>query len=95
LKRFKTKEEEPILMVFWIHIDQFLRALRWLKKYNTVYKDIEIKEVNIGWMGDKKKMGLDVAATMSHLCGTMMQILMVDHTGRTIAIAPLVFYQPA
>jgi hypothetical protein len=35
------------------------------KKYNKVYKDIEIQEENIEWMGDKKEMDVDVVTTVS------------------------------
>ena len=65
VKQFKTKEDSPSSMVFRIRKDKVLQALRWLKKYNKVYKDIEIQETNLGWMGDKDEMDLDVAVSVS------------------------------
>ena len=65
VKQFKTKDDSPSSMVFRIRKDKVLQALRWLKKYNKVYKDIEIQETNLGWMGDKDEMDLDVAVSVS------------------------------
>jgi hypothetical protein len=65
VKHFKAKDDEPSSMVFRIRKDCVLGALRWLKKYNKVYKDIEIQEENLNWMDGKKEMDLDVAITIT------------------------------
>jgi hypothetical protein len=65
VKHFKTKDDEPSSMVFRIRKVRVLAALRWLKKYNKVYKDIEIREENLSWMGEKNEMDLDVATRIS------------------------------
>jgi hypothetical protein len=69
VKHFKAKDDSdgdgPSSLIFNIRKDKVLTALRWLKKYNKVYKDIEIQEANLGWMGDKEEMELDVKVSHS------------------------------
>lgn len=65
VKHFKSKDDSPGSLVFRIRKDNVLKALRWLKRHNKVYKDIEIQESNLGWMGDKEEMDLDVAVSVS------------------------------
>jgi hypothetical protein len=69
VKHFKATDDNegdrPGSMIFNIRKDKVLTALRWLKKYNKVYKDIEIQETNLGWMGDKEEMELDVKVSHS------------------------------
>ena len=65
VKHFKLKDDSPSSLVFRIRKDKVLQALRWLKRYNKVYKDIKIQESNMGWMGDKEEMDLDVAISIS------------------------------
>ncbi len=64
VKHFKSKDDSPGSLVFRIRKDKVLEALRWLKRYNKVYRDIEIQEANLGWMGDKEEMDLDVAVSV-------------------------------
>jgi hypothetical protein len=62
VKHFKAKDGSPSSLVFRIRKANVLEALRWLKRHNKVYKDIDIKESNLAWMGDNDEMDLDVAA---------------------------------
>jgi hypothetical protein len=65
VKHFKLKGDSPSSLVFRICKDKVLQALRWLKRYGKVYKDTKIQESNLGWMGDKEEMDLDVAISIS------------------------------
>ena len=38
-----------------IRREKVLNALRWLKKFNSEYKDINISEENLDWMGDNEE----------------------------------------
>ena len=64
VKHFKSKDDSPGSLVFRIRKNKVLEALHWLKRYNKVYRDIEIHEGNLGWMGDKEEMDLDVAVSV-------------------------------
>jgi hypothetical protein len=58
IKHFKKKNGEMGSIAFIIRKSKVLAALRWLKKYNHVYKDIKICESNLDWMGDNEELEL-------------------------------------
>ena len=49
--------------------DLVLEALQWLKKYNKVYKDIELQESNLDWMegSDESDIRMAVDATSTKI----------------------------
>ena len=52
VKRFKLSDGELKSTTFMIRKKQVLDALKWLKKFNTHYRDIEILEENMSWIED-------------------------------------------
>ena len=52
VKRFKLSDGELKSTTFMIRKKQVLDALKWLKKFNTHYRDIEILEENMTWIED-------------------------------------------
>jgi hypothetical protein len=45
-----TADGENIQNVFTVNRSRILNALKWLKQYNPLYKDIIINESNLNWM---------------------------------------------
>jgi hypothetical protein len=60
IKHFKNSTGEVVTKSFRIRRQKVLDALRWLKKYSNSYKDIEIDESNLDWMGDNHEAELPV-----------------------------------
>jgi len=45
-----TADGENIKNVFTVNHSRILNALKWLKQYNPLYKDIIVNESNLNWM---------------------------------------------
>ena len=58
-----TKHQEVFEKMFKVRKNNVLSALRWLTKYNTLYRDYEvvIKEENLDWMGSSSVSTLPIA----------------------------------
>jgi hypothetical protein len=52
IRRFKLEGGEIGVKTFSVRKTVVLAALRWLKEYNIIYKDIEIAEENLDWIVD-------------------------------------------
>jgi hypothetical protein len=50
IKSFQLQDGEISSKSFMIHKEKVLAALRWLKKFNVLYADIEIIEDNMSWI---------------------------------------------
>ena len=50
IKSFQLQDGEISSKSFMIHKEKVLSALRWLKKFNVLYADIEIIEENMSWI---------------------------------------------
>ena len=50
VKSFISEDNEPQKLSFRIRREKILSALRWLKRYNVEYKNIDIVEDNLNWM---------------------------------------------
>jgi hypothetical protein len=50
VRSFRNEDNEIGTKAFVIRRHVVLRALRWLKRFNVNYKDIEIDEANLDWM---------------------------------------------
>jgi len=60
VKHFKLKDGTIDSTTFCIRKDMVLKALRWLKKYNSCYHNITIKEENMDWMEGDNERDLEV-----------------------------------
>ena len=50
VKSFISEDNEPQKLSFRIRREKILSALRWLKRFNVEYKNIDIVEDNLNWM---------------------------------------------
>lgn len=66
VRRGMSKDQQVYEKMFKVNKDRVLKALYWLVKYNTLYKDynIIINENNLSWMGNKKIATLPVKDTV-------------------------------
>ena len=55
VKSFLDSEKNPQKLTFRIRKDKVLAALHWLVRYNTEYKNVTIKESNLGWMTQEEQ----------------------------------------
>jgi hypothetical protein len=67
VRKYKTEEREITTKAFSVRKHNVLAALRWLCKYNHLYKDIHIAEENLNWMGEKNEMELPGDITTEYL----------------------------
>jgi hypothetical protein len=52
IRKFRLGNDEIGVKAFSVRREVVLRALRWLKHYNVLYKEIEIAEENLDWIED-------------------------------------------
>jgi hypothetical protein len=50
-----SNDGEAIRKAFMVNRLKVLKALQWLKKYNVLYKDIDIVESNLDWISDSNE----------------------------------------
>ena len=58
VKHYKTDTEVEGTKTFVVRRKHVLDALRWLKKYNIVYAEVQIEERNLDWMEGKAEVEL-------------------------------------
>jgi hypothetical protein len=62
IRHFKGEDGHFGVKSFIVRKDVVLRALRWLVKYNVVYRDnVKIEEENLNWMGEECELELPSA----------------------------------
>lgn len=61
----KTRYGNELKKAFSVDRRRVMKALLWLKKYNCLYKDIEIDESRLGWMGNCNTRELNSIMTIS------------------------------
>jgi hypothetical protein len=67
VRNFKNSDGEFGVKAFTVRKDAVLSALRWLKKYNLIYRDqITIVEENLAWMGDNDEVELPSSDMSNH-----------------------------
>lgn len=59
VRSYQNNNNESSKRIFTIRKDRVLEALYWLKRYNSVYQDIQIDESRLDWIGDDNKGHLD------------------------------------
>ena len=52
IRKFRLGMNEIGVKAFSVRREVVLKALRWLKQYNVLYKEIEIVEDNLNWIED-------------------------------------------
>jgi hypothetical protein len=50
VRHYKNRNGQNVSRAFNVRRNKVLRALRWLKRYSSAYRDIKIEESNLDWM---------------------------------------------